>query len=140
MTLHTLIVDDDQMVLTLLKRYLQDREELKITAVPGPEEALKVLSKEKIHILILDIVMPGMDGITLLEKAKEIDPLTHVIMMTADSTLGRVIESLGYGAMDFVMKPFESAEDITSVVDVSVQRWNRWNEVLKKTAKKTLSE
>mgnify|MGYP006306293489 FL=1 len=61
-------------------------------------------------------------------------------MMTADSTLGRVIESLGYGAMDFVMKPFESPEDITSVVDVSIQRWDRWNRVLKKTARKTLSE
>ncbi|MFW6274453.1 MAG: response regulator [Spirochaetota bacterium] len=140
MKLNTLIVDDDVMVLALLRQYLKDRDELYVQAVGSPKEALEIINKEKVHIMILDIVMPEMDGITLLEEAKKVDPLTHVIMMTADSTLGRVIESLGYGAMDFVMKPFESPEDITSVVDVSIQRWGRWNQVLKKTAKKTLSE
>ena len=128
------------MVLKLLSQYLKDREELSVKTVTTPGEALDIINKEKVHILVLDIVMPEKDGITLLEEAKKVDPLTHVIMMTADSTLGRVIESLGYGAMDFVMKPFESPEDITSVVDVSIQRWDRWNRVLKKTARKTLSE
>jgi two-component system, chemotaxis family, chemotaxis protein CheY len=140
MQLNTLIVDDDNMVLALLRQYLKDRDELHVQTVDTPKEALEIINKEKVHIMILDIVMPEMDGITLLEEAKKVDPLTHVIMITADSTLGRVIESLGYGAMDFVMKPFESSEDITSVVDVSIQRWGRWNQVLKKTAKKTLSE
>ncbi|MFO7848790.1 MAG: response regulator [Spirochaetia bacterium] len=140
MKLNTIIVDDDEMVLKLLSQYLKEREELTIKTMTTPKEALETISKEKVHILILDIVMPEMDGITLLEEAKKVDPLTHVIMMTADSTLGRVIESLGYGAMDFVMKPFEAPEDITDVVDVSVKRWERWNRVLKKTAKKTLTE
>lgn len=140
MKLNTIVVDDDEMVLALMRQYLKDREELQVQAVASPKEALKIINEEKVHIMILDIVMPEMDGITLLEEAKKVDPLTHVIMMTADSTLGRVIESLGYGAMDFVMKPFESPEDIISVVDVSIQRWGRWNQVLKKTAKKTLSE
>ncbi len=140
MKLNTIVVDDDEMVLALMRQYLKDREELQVQVVSSPKEALKIINEEKVHIMILDIVMPEMDGITLLEEAKKVDPLTHVIMMTADSTLGRVIESLGYGAMDFVMKPFESPEDIISVVDVSIQRWGRWNQVLKKTAKKTLSE
>lgn len=140
MKLNTLIVDDDNMVLALLSQYLKDRDGLHVQTLGTPKEALEIINKEKVHIMILDIVMPEMDGITLLEEAKKVDPLTHVIMMTADSTLGRVIESLGYGAMDFVMKPFESPEDITGVVDVSIQRWGRWNQVLKKTAKKTLSE
>ncbi len=140
MKLNTLIVDDDEMVLTLLDQYLKERDNLNVQKVNNPKEALKIINQEKVHIMILDIVMPEMDGITLLEEAKKVDPLTHVIMMTADSTLGRVIESLGYGAMDFVMKPFESPEAIVSVIDVSVQRWERWNRVLKKTAKKTLSE
>ncbi|MFO7730101.1 MAG: response regulator [Spirochaetia bacterium] len=140
MKLNTLIVDDDEMVLTLLDQYLKERDNLNVQKVNNPKEALKIINQEKVHIMILDIVMPEMDGITLLEEAKKVDPLTHVIMMTADSTLGRVIESLGYGAMDFVMKPFESPESIISVIDVSVQRWERWNRVLKKTAKKTLSE
>jgi len=140
MKLNTLIVDDDEMVLTLLGQYLKERDNLNVQKVNNPKEALKIINQEKVHIMILDIVMPEMDGITLLEEAKKVDPLTHVIMMTADSTLGRVIESLGYGAMDFVMKPFESPEAIVSVIDVSIQRWERWNRVLKKTAKKTLSE
>ena len=140
MKLNTLIVDDDEMVLTLLGQYLKERDNLNVQKVNNPKEALKIINQEKVHIMILDIVMPEMDGITLLEEAKKVDPLTHVIMITADSTLGRVIESLGYGAMDFVMKPFESPEAIVSVIDVSIQRWERWNRVLKKTAKKTLSE
>lgn len=140
MKLKTLIVDDDKMVLTLLRQYLKSREELEISTVETPREALNLIKKEKFHLLISDIVMPEMDGITLLEEAKKVDPLTHVIMMTADSTLGRVIESLGYGAMDFVMKPFISPEDILDVIDVSIQRWERWNRVMKKTARKTLSE
>ncbi len=140
MKLNTVIVDDDEMVLKLLAQYLKDRETLNTQTVTTPKDAVEILNKDKVHILILDIVMPEKDGITLLEEAKKIDPLTHVIMMTADSTLGRVIESLGYGAMDFVMKPFESPDDITEVVDVSIQRWERWNKVLKKTAQKTLTE
>jgi len=140
MKLNTLIVDDDEMVLTLLGQYLKERDNLNVQKVNNPKEALKIINQEKVHIMILDIVMPEMDGITLLEEAKKVDPLTHVIMITADSTLGRVIESLGYGAMDFVMKPFESPEAIVSVIDVSIQRWERWNRVLKKTAKKTLTE
>lgn len=140
MKLNTLLVDDDEMVLTLLGEYLKERDNLNVQRVNNPKEALKIINQEKVHIVILDIVMPEMDGITLLEEAKKVDPLTHVIMMTADSTLGRVIESLGYGAMDFVMKPFESPEAIVSVIDVSIQRWERWNRVLKKTAKKTLAE
>jgi len=126
--------------LTLLGQYLKERDNLNVQKVNNPKEALKIINQEKVHIMILDIVMPEMDGITLLEEAKKVDPLTHVIMITADSTLGRVIESLGYGAMDFVMKPFESPEAIVSVIDVSIQRWERWNRVLKKTAKKTLTE
>ena len=140
MKLNTLIVDDDEMVLSLLGQYLKERDNLNVQKVNNPKEALKIINQEKVHIMILDIVMPEMDGITLLDEAKKVDPLTHVIMMTANSTLGRVIESLGYGAMDFVMKPFESPEAIISVIDVSIQRWERWNRVLKKTAKKTLSE
>jgi two-component system, chemotaxis family, chemotaxis protein CheY len=140
MKLHVLVVDDDEMVLKLLEQYLKEMEALEVSTVSSPGEAMKIIKEQKVHILILDIVMPEMDGIMLLEEAKKIDPLTHVIMMTADSTLGRVIESLGYGAMDFVMKPFASPEDIMEVVEVSIQRWQRWNKVLKQTAKKTLSE
>ena len=95
MKLNTLIVDDDEMVLTLLGQYLKERDNLNVQKVNNPKEALKIINQEKVHIMILDIVMPEMDGITLLEEAKKVDPLTHVIMMTADSTLGRVIESLG---------------------------------------------
>lgn len=140
MKLNTIIVDDDEMVLKLLSQYLKDRESLEIKTAANAKDALDIINKEKVHILILDIILPDKDGITLLEEAKKLDPLTHVIMMTADSTLGRVIESLGYGALDFVMKPFQSPEDITEVVDVSIQRWERWNRVLKKTAQKTLTE
>jgi two-component system, chemotaxis family, chemotaxis protein CheY len=140
MILKTVICDDDPMVLKLLKEYLKDREELHVVTVQSPIQALEILQREKVHLLILDIMMPEMDGITLLREAKKVDPLTHVVMMTADSTLGRVIDSLGSGALDFVMKPFTNRDEINEVVEGSISRWNRWNNVLKETAQKTWQE
>ncbi len=140
MKIKTLICDDDPMVLTLLKQYLKDKETLEVKTLASPLKALEVIRNEKIHLLILDIVMPEMDGIALLKEAKQIDPLTHVVMMTSDSTLGRVIDSLGSGALDFVMKPFVNQDEIMEVVEGSISRWMRWNKVLKETAKKTWQE
>ncbi len=140
MTLKTIICDDDPMVLSLLQQYLKDKEELEIRTFGNPLHALDLIKHEKVHLLILDIVMPGMDGITLLKEAKKADPLTHVVMMTSDSTLGRVIDSLGSGALDFVMKPFTRKEEILEVVDGSIARWKRWNNALKETARKTYRE
>lgn len=140
MKIKTLVCDDDPMVLTLLKQYLKGEEMLEVKTVSNPLQALEVIRQEKVHLLILDIVMPEMDGITLLKEAKQIDPLTHVVMMTSDSTLGRVIDSLGSGALDFVMKPFTNQEEIMEVVQGSISRWMRWNKVLKETARKTWQE
>jgi FixJ family two-component response regulator len=60
--------------------------------------------------------------------------------MTSDSTLGRVIDSLGSGALDFIMKPFTRREEILEVVEGSIARWKRWNDALKETARKTYRE
>jgi two-component system, chemotaxis family, chemotaxis protein CheY len=140
MILKTVICDDDPMILKLLKEYLKDRAELQVVTVQSPIQALETIRRDKVHLLILDIMMPEMDGITLLREAKKVDPLTHVVMMTADSTLGRVIDSLGSGALDFVMKPFTNRDEINEVVEGSISRWNRWNKVLKETARKTWQE
>ncbi|ADK83085.1 response regulator receiver protein [Sediminispirochaeta smaragdinae DSM 11293] len=137
MIVKTIICDDDPMVLALLKAYLSPLKMLDIQTVDSAPKALEIIKHEKIHLLILDIVMPTMDGITLLREAKKIDPLTHVVMMTSDATLGRVIDSLGSGALDFVMKPFQDEHDIVEIVEGSVARWERWNKVLKETARKT---
>lgn len=140
MKLKTIICDDDPMVLTLLRQYLGKFGELDIRVFQNPLQALETIKKEKVHLLILDIVMPEMDGINLLREAKKADPLTHVVMMTSDSTLGRVIDSLGSGALDFVMKPFVDNREIEEVVRGSISRWERWNGVLKATAQKTWQE
>lgn len=140
MTLKTIICDDDPMVLTLLQQYLKDAGDLEIRTFGNPLQALDLIRHEKVHLLILDIVMPEMDGIALLKEAKKADPLTHVVMMTSDSTLGRVIDSLGSGALDFVMKPFTRKDEILEVVEGSIARWKRWNNALKETARKTYRE
>jgi DNA-binding NtrC family response regulator len=140
MKLKTIICDDDPMVLTLLQQYLKDVGDLEIRTFGNPLQALDLIKREKVHLLILDIVMPEMDGITLLKEAKKVDPLTHVVMMTSDSTLGRVIDSLGSGALDFIMKPFTRREEILEVVEGSIARWKRWNDALKETARKTYRE
>lgn len=65
-----------------------------------------MIKNNKFHIVITDIVMPNMNGIDLLKAAKSYDALTQVIMMTGYSTMEITIQSLEFGANDYILKPF----------------------------------
>lgn len=140
MKLITVICDDDPVVLSLLQQYLGDNEDLELKVFNKPLELRSYIQKSRAHLAIIDIMMPNLDGIELLKEIKRQDPLCHVVMMTADSTLGRVAESLEHGAMDFLMKPFRNPDGVYEVIDSAVLRWKRWNRVLHDTAKLTYRE
>jgi len=75
-------------------------------AASGPD-ALEKLAAAPFHLMLLDIKMPGMDGVTVLEKARVIQPALHVLMMTAYATVETAVDAMKIGAMDYLIKPFE---------------------------------
>ena len=128
------VVDDDDSIVEYVKTILSDEPQLDVHGFTSPRDAIGFMKGTRTHILIADVVMPDMDGIDLLDETKKIDPLTHGIMITAYSTVGRVVISLMHGASDFVRKPFETPSELLGAVHQSIERWGRWYKVLKDTA------
>ncbi len=106
-----LVVDDEAIMRESLRDWLRDVGHQVVTAENGPQ-ALEIIEKEKPGIVIADLVMPGMDGIELLKKAKEISPGIEVIIITAYGSIPTAITAMRAGAYDYIEKPFcpEKAE------------------------------
>jgi len=131
MKINILIVDDEKNILQSLKTFFQFHGFDVFTAENG-EEALKLLKRKKINIALLDINMPGMDGIELLERIKHKDFSIQIIMITGFSTFDKMLKSMEKGAVDYILKPVDDLNDVLKIVKESVQRLKRW--------KKNLSE
>ncbi len=101
-----LIVDDDATQREMLQGFLAHQEYDTITAGNG-DSALEIFQKTPIDLALLDNRMPGMSGEELLEKIKALNPLTHVIMITAYSDIGTVINTMKLGAVEFLEKPVD---------------------------------
>jgi len=99
-----LIVDDDKSIRYSLKRMLEGNFSI-LTAQNG-EEALNQVKKNLPDLVIMDIKMPGRNGMDVLKEIKTIDPKSLVIMMTAYGTTETAIEAMKYGAFDYILKPF----------------------------------
>lgn len=108
-----LICDDEKDIVNALKIYLNNNEYEFRTASNG-FEALEVIKSEEIHLVLLDIMMPVMDGITALSKIREISD-APVIMLTAKSEELDIIEGLNTGADDYITKPFKPLEVVARV-------------------------
>ena len=103
--MHTiLIVDDDKSIRYSLKRMMEGNFSV-LTAQNG-EEALNRFKENPPDLVIMDIKMPGQNGIDVLKEIKSIDPKSLVIIMTAYGTTETAIEAMKYGAFDYILKPF----------------------------------
>jgi nitrogen regulation protein NR(I) len=99
-----LIVDDDKSIRYSLKRMMGEKY-FALTAQNG-EEALDRVKKSSPDLIIMDIRMPGRNGIDVLKEIKSVDPKSPVIIMTAYGTTETAIEAMKYGAFDYILKPF----------------------------------
>lgn len=102
-----LIVDDDEEFVSVVKELLERNECKVYTAYSGEEAINKYTSVHNINLSLLDLVMPMMDGITLLEKIRDIDGDANVIIVTGQSTIQNAVEAMKKGAIDFITKPFD---------------------------------
>lgn len=110
---HILICDDDIDIASTLKMYLST-EGYKITLAHNGLEAVEILRREEIHLILMDIMMPEMDGISATQKLREFSN-APVIMLTAKSEDSDVILGLNMGADDYITKPFHPAEVMARV-------------------------
>jgi DNA-binding NtrC family response regulator len=105
------IVDDTKEIIDMLSKSLQRSKKYNISTYSNPLTAIESIDS-KIDVVFLDIVMPQMDGLEALEKIVQKNPNIKVIMMTASSTLDRVLKAHKFGATHYIMKPFDSMQNI----------------------------
>ncbi|MBC7357214.1 MAG: response regulator [Desulfacinum sp.] len=111
-----LLVDDEvEFLETLIKRMRKRRVEA--VGVRSGEDALKYLEEHPTDVVVLDVKMPGMDGIETLKAIKERHPLTEVIMLTGHANLEVAIRGMELGAFDYLMKPMDIDELLYKVED-----------------------
>ena len=102
-----LIVDDETDLLDGLKRTVDMEMDCEVLIAKNSIDAIELIKNEPIDVVLTDICMPEMDGITLLHAVNDLDPSITVIMMTAYGTIEMAVEAIKAGAYDFIQKPFE---------------------------------
>jgi DNA-binding NtrC family response regulator len=115
-----LLVDDEEMFLEYLSRRLINRN-YNVTICLSGEEALEKVRGHDFDVVILDVLMPGIDGIEALSEIKKLKPLTEVIMITGHTSQEAGIEGMKLGAYDYLTKPFNT-EDLVSKIDKAFEK------------------
>jgi len=133
-----LVVDDERSIRDGVERVLS-RMGCEIRTAPDGESALSILGEEAVTIAILDLKMPGMDGMELLERIREIDERIVVIIITGYATIETAINAMKQGAYDFIPKPFEP-DHLKIVVNRALEkiRLSRDAEALQAERERTL--
>ena len=104
-----LVVDDNKKSVSALKEFFREREYEVFEASSGREAIEKASALPSIEVAIIDLVMPGMDGFTLLDEIKELNPETYVIIAGEDGKVPTVVEAINRGASDFITKPYDQS-------------------------------
>lgn len=114
MSYSVLIVDDEELTLRTMSRGLRQEGFDVLTAGSG-EDALKLFQEEKPDLTVLDIVLPGIDGVEVLRQIKQNNPAAIVIMMSAYHLVDRAVEAMKLGAYDYLIKPFHLADALATM-------------------------
>ena len=119
---NVLLVDDEvPFVETMLKRL--SKREVDIIAAYSGSEALDLLRRNRsVEVVILDVKMPGMDGIETLQEIKKRHPLVEVIMLTGHATVESGIEGMKMGAFDYLMKPCDMDVLVSKVGEAAARK------------------
>lgn len=109
------LVDDNDMMRTLLRGILRGEDFDVVAECKDGEHAVDAAIRLKPDVVLLDIMMPGMDGLEALQEIRRKEPSVKVIMITASASAGNVKEAIGNGASGFIVKPFNAAKVINAI-------------------------
>jgi DNA-binding NtrC family response regulator len=118
-----MLVDDEERFLATTQKLLRKKGYDVLTAASGAE-ALETLRTHPVHVVILDVKMPGMDGNATLKEIKRQFPMIEVIMLTGHATVESAIDGLKSGASDYLMKPADIGDLIQKAEDAFARRQN----------------
>lgn len=110
-----LVVDDDKNIGKMIEINLRKAKEYQVDTATSGEACLKYLSDDLPDLVLLDIQMPGIDGIETLKRIRDFEPRIPVVMMSAHGTIEKAVESMKLGAYDFITKPFASDRLLVTV-------------------------
>ncbi len=131
-----LLVDDEKDFVEMLSLRLNEVGE-KVTAAYSGKECLETLENKEIDVVILDIKMPGMDGMETLREIKKRFPLVEVIMLTGHGSTETAVEGMKMGAFDYLMKPADF-DDLTIKLEAARKRKDEQEERIRKAESKLL--
>ena len=114
MTIKVMLVDDEKDFIESLSQRLELRGFNVRTALNG-DAALDLIPGNDLDVVVLDVLMPGKDGIATLKEIKQISPLLQVIMLSGHATVNSAIEGMKLGAYDYLMKPTETEELVDKI-------------------------
>jgi two-component system response regulator PilR (NtrC family) len=114
------IIDDEPVIHDVLAQLLTS-EGYEVESSGSGEEALEKFPSQSFDVILLDLLMPGMDGIEVLRRIKRIDPLAAVIIITAYGSVESAISAMKIGALDYVQKPFKH-DDLLLVLEKALER------------------
>ncbi len=114
--LSVMIVDDEEDFLETLVKRLEKRD-VKVIGAKSGEEALELLQESPVDVVVLDVKMPGMDGIEALKEIKRRHPLVEVVLLTGHASTEVAIKGMELGAFDYLMKPIGMDELLYKVQD-----------------------
>lgn len=117
-----MLVDDEVPFVETMAKRLTKRDLSVLQAFSGPEALEKLTQDRDVDIVILDVKMPGMDGIQALKEIKKTHPLVEVIMLTGHATVESAIEGMKMGAYDYLMKPCDMDRLMAKVAEAAAKK------------------
>jgi CheY-like chemotaxis protein/glycine cleavage system H lipoate-binding protein len=120
--LRVLVVDDEEVVLQSVRKVLKSDEEHEflVDTALSPGEGLELLEPGKYDVVVTDLMMPGIDGLQLIDRIRQIDRDTRIVMITGYATMRTALQALRKGAFDYVAKPF-TKDELRTVVKNAAQ-------------------
>lgn len=111
-----LVVDDEKGMCEFL-HYLLEGEGYEVDEAHSGSEALDKIREQRFDLVLADIKMPGIDGLEMLRRMREVDENIVVIVMTAYSSLETAIKAIKYDASDYLTKPFDDPDDVLAAIE-----------------------
>lgn len=110
-----ILLVDDEVIFTKNMQRLLDSRGYRTTAVNGGEEAIRRLENDDFDVVVLDLKMPGMDGLTTLKEIKKLGLFTQTLILTGHGSIDSALEAIKLGAYDYLTKPCEIDELIVKI-------------------------
>lgn len=127
-----LVVDDEKSITEAIQVHLE-MEGYPVDVASTGETALELFRKNSHPVVMTDINMPSMGGMEVLKKIKSLRGETFVIMITAYTSLSKVLGCRSEGAMDYLLKPFRDLSELDEVIARAEQHLKRWDKVIQET-------